>query len=200
MKQRKNSRKNIQGDFPELSVIQKEIKRQQYKMRYYAVLRSTVSVLIVVAALAVLVATLWMPVLHIYGISMNPTINDGEIVISVKSDEFQKGDLVAFYYGNKLLIKRCIAGPGEWVDIDEAGNVFVNGIYLEEPYVSEKAYGECDLKLPYQIPDERWFLMGDSRAVSIDSRNTAVGCVGKEQIVGKIVFRVWPFERFGTLK
>lgn len=193
-------RKRRQGDLPELPVIKKEIKREQYKARYYAVLRSTISVLIVVAAIAVLVATLWMPVLHIYGVSMSPTLNDGDIVVSVKSEDMQRGDLVAFYYGNKLLIKRCIAGPGEWVDIDDTGNVSVNGEYLVEPYISEKAFGECDLKLPYQIPDGRWFLMGDSRAVSIDSRSSVVGCIAQEQIVGKIIFRVWPFEKFGAVQ
>lgn len=187
-------------DFPELLLIRKEIKREQYKARYYAVLRSTISVLIVVAAIAVLVATLWMPVLHIYGVSMSPTLNDGDVVVSIKSDDLKKGDLVAFYYGNKLLVKRCIAGPGEWVDMDRKGNVSVNGVDLLEPYIAEKAYGECDLKLPYQVPDGRWFVMGDSRAVSIDSRNTTVGCIAQEQIVGKIVFRVWPMEAFGSLK
>lgn len=193
-------RKRHHNDFPELAVIQKEIKKEEYKARYYAVLRSTISVLIVVAAIAVLVATLWMPVLHIYGISMGPTLNDGEIVVSVKSDHLERGDLVAFYYGNKLLIKRCIAGPGDWVDLDSLGNVSVNGAYLDEPYVSEKAFGECDIDLPYQVPDGRWFLMGDSREVSIDSRSTAVGCIAQEQVVGKIVFRVWPLERFGSLQ
>lgn len=193
-------KKRYKEDLPELAVIQKEIKREQYKARYYAILRSTVGVLVVVAAIAVLVATLWMPVLHIYGISMGPTLNDGEIVVSIKSDDLKKGDLVAFYYGNKLLIKRCIAGPGEWVDMDRNGNVSVNGNVLAEPYIEEKAYGECDLKLPYQVPDGRWFLMGDSRAVSIDSRNTAVGCIAQEQVVGKIVYRIWPLESFGPVQ
>lgn len=193
-------KKRYLDDLPTLDLIEKEIKREQYKGRYYSVLRSTVSVLIVVAAAAVLVATLWMPVLHIYGLSMSPTLNDGEIVVSVKSDELKKGELVAFYYGNKLLVKRCVAGPGEWVDIDKDGNVFVDGVLLEEPYLTEKALGECDLELPYQVPDGRWFLLGDSRAVSIDSRSTVVGCVAQEQIVGKIVFRVWPVNAFGSLK
>ena len=131
-------KRRYRGETPELSLIRKEIKRERYKARYYAVLRSTVSVLIVVAAVAVLVATLWMPVLHIYGISMGPTLNDGDIVVSVKSDDMQPGDLVAFYYGNKLLIKRCIAGPGEWVDMDRNGNVSVNGALLVEPYPAEE--------------------------------------------------------------
>jgi signal peptidase I len=193
-------RKRYGDSLPNLTDIKKEIRREQYKSRYYSVLRSTISVLIVVAAIAVLVATLWMPVLHIYGVSMGPTLNDGEIVISVKSDSLEKGDLVAFYYGNKLLIKRCIAGPGEWVDIDSMGNVSVNGIALDEPYLAEKALGESNIKYPYQVPDARWFLMGDSRAVSIDSRNTSVGCVAQEQIVGKIVFRVWPLNTFGAIQ
>lgn len=183
----------------EMAVIQKERKREQYKIRYYGILRSTISVLIVVAAIAVLIATLWMPVLHIYGVSMVPTLNDGEIVISVKSDNFEKGDLLAFYHGNKLLVKRCIAGPGEWVYMDELGNISVNGKYLDEPYILENSMGECDIKFPYQVPDERWFLLGDNRTISIDSRNTTVGCISKEQIVGKIIYRVWPFEKMGAL-
>jgi len=193
-------KREYSGDFPTIELIRKEIKREKYKSRYYEVLRSTISVLIVVAAIAVLIATLWLPVLHIYGVSMTPTLNDGDIVISLKNSKLEKGDLVAFYYGNKLLIKRCIATPGEWVDIDDHGNVYVNEQYLEETYVSEKAMGECDIKLPYQVPDERWFLMGDSREVSIDSRSEEMGCIGSEQIVGKIIFRVWPLSEFGKVE
>lgn len=185
---------------PELEEIRAEIHREKYRTRYRRVMRSTTAVLIVVAAVSVLVATLWMPVLHIYGVSMSPTLNDGEIVISVKSRSMQQGELVAFYYGNKLLVKRCIAGPGDWVNIDDDGNIYVNSEYLDEPYIQEKALGECNIKLPYQVPDERWFLVGDSRAVSVDSRSTAVGCISQEQIVGKIVFRIWPLSRIGAVK
>ena len=154
----------------------------------------------VVAAVAVLVATIWMPVLQIYGASMTPTLNEGDIVLSVKGSDCELGDLVAFYMGNKILAKRCIAGPGQWVDIDADGNVYVDGELLDEPYLTEKALGDCDIALPYQVPDNRYFCMGDHRSTSVDSRSTTVGCVSDEQIVGKIVFRVWPLPDFGTLR
>ena len=187
------------NQFPSEAEIEAELKRSRYNIRYLNVLRSTVYALITVAAAAVLVATLWMPVLQIYGSSMAPTLEDGQIVISLKSGEFDRGDVVAFYYGNKLLIKRCIAGPGQWVDIADDGTVTVDGMVLSEPYVSERALGECNIKLPYQVPDERWFLMGDHRTVSVDSRNSQVGCIAQEQIVGKVVYCVWPFSHFGAL-
>lgn len=162
-------------------------------------LRSTIYTLVVVAAFAVLVATLWMPVLQIYGASMTPTLDEGQIVVSLKSKNFEPGDLVAFYIGNKVLVKRVIASAADVVNITEDGTVFVNGVELDEPYVSEKALGECDLELPYQVPEARYFVMGDHRETSIDSRNSNVGCVSEEQIVGKLVFRVWPLSEFGLL-
>ena len=177
-----------------------ELEREKYKRRYKRVLRSTIYTLIVVAAAAVLVATIWMPVLQIYGASMVPTLDEGDIVISVKGSGFAPGDLVAFYMGNKILVKRCIAGPGQWVDIDADGNVYVDGELLDEPYLTEKALGDCDIELPYQVPDNRYFCMGDHRSTSVDSRSTTVGCVSDEQIVGKIVFRVWPLPGFGALR
>ena len=177
-----------------------ELEREKYKRRYKRVLRSTVYTLIVVAAAAVLVATIWMPVLQIYGASMVPTLDEGDIVISVKGSDFEPGDLVAFYMGNKILVKRCIAGPGQWMDIDADGNVYVDGKLLDEPYLTEKALGDCDIELPYQVPDNRYFCMGDHRSTSVDSRSTTVGCVSDEQIVGKIVFRVWPLPNFGMLR
>ena len=177
-----------------------ELEREKYKRRYKRVLRSTIYTLIVVAAAAVLVATIWMPVLQIYGASMVPTLDEGDIVISVKGSDFEPGDLVAFYMGNKILVKRCIAGPGQWVDIDADGNVYVDGELLDEPYLTEKALGDCDIELPYQVPDNRYFCMGDHRSTSVDSRSTTVGCVSDEQIVGKIVFRVWPLPGFGALR
>ena len=185
---------------PDISVLESELARAKYRSRYRRVLRSTIYALITVAAVAVLVATLWLPVLQIYGNSMTPSLYEGEIVLSLKTSEFSSGDIVGFYYGNKLLVKRCIAGPGDIVDIDREGNVYINDELLNEPYVSEKAFGECDISLPYQVPDEKWFLMGDHRGTSVDSRSTLVGCVAKEQLVGKIVFRVWPLNKFGKIE
>ena len=185
---------------PTLEQLTAELARENYKRRFGRVLRSTLFTLVVVAAVAVLVATIWMPVLQIYGSSMTPTLNEGEIVVSVKGSAFEPGDLVAFYLGNKILVKRCIAGPGQWVDINENGDVFVDGELLDEPYLTEKALGECDQSFPYQVPESRYFCMGDHRATSVDSRHSAVGCVAEEQIVGKIVFRVWPLSGFGTLR
>ena len=186
-------------DIPTTAQVAREKERLRYQKRYSRTLKSTVAILIVVAALAVLVATLWMPVLRIYGNSMVPTLEDGQIVISVKSRSYQSSNIVAFYYGNKLLIKRYIAGPSDWVDVDEDGNVFVNQKELSEPYIQKKAYGETNVKLPYQVPDERYFVMGDNRDVSIDSRNTSVGCVSSEQMVGQVVFRIWPLSKFGPV-
>lgn len=186
-------------ELPTTEQIEKERKRLRYRNRYNRTLKSTIAILVVVAAAAVLIATLWMPVLQIYGSSMVPTLEDGQIVISVKTSNFQSGDIVAFYHGNKLLIKRFIAGSSDWVNIDEDGNVFVNDEKLDEPYLTEKAFGNTNIELPYQVPDKRLFLMGDNRDVSIDSRNTAVGCVAADQIVGKVVFRIWPLSEFGPV-
>ena len=180
-------------EIPDVELLKKELDRVNYKTKYRSVLKSTIFMLVVVAAIAVLVATTWLPVLQIYGSSMTPTLNEGEVVVSVKGSSFEQGDLIAFYYGNKILVKRCIATPGQWVDIDEDGNVYVDGNRLNEPYVKEKAFGDCDIKLPYQVPEDRYFCMGYHRETSVDSRNSSVGCISKEQIIGRIFFRVWPF-------
>ena len=186
-------------EIPSVSELRQELKRTQHKSRYRSVIRSTIGTLAVVAALSILIATLWMPVLQIYGSSMAPTLEEGQIVVSLKEKDFEQGDLVAFYLGNKLLVKRVIAGPGDWVEITPEGQVYLNGTALEEPYVKELALGQCDLEFPYQIPDERYFLMGDHRETSVDSRSSVVGCVAMEQIVGRIVFSVWPLEQFGKV-
>lgn len=187
-------------EMPSQELLEAEVKRVRYRKRYKNVLRSTVYTMVVVAAAAVLAATIWLPVLQIYGASMNPTLDEGDIVVAVKGSGFQQGDLVAFYIGNKILVKRVIAGPGQLVDIDEDGNVYVDGQYLDEPYLAEKSLGDANIDLPYQVPDNRYFCMGDHRSTSVDSRHTEIGCVSEEQIVGKIVFRVWPFASIGTVK
>lgn len=185
---------------PSCEEVEQELRRVRHRRRYRMTLNSTMHYMLLAAALAVLTATLWLPVLRIYGSSMSPTLNKDELVISVKNADFQTGDVCAFYYNNRLLVKRVIANPGDWVNIDEAGNVYVNGEPLEEPYVTEKALGQCNLELPYQVPDERYFVMGDDRAVSLDSRNTAIGCVSQEQILGKIIFRIWPLKEIGKIR
>jgi len=187
-------------DMPSSRELQKELNREHYKQRYKKTLRSTVFILVTAAAIAVLVAMLWMPVLQIYGSSMTPTLTENDIVVSVKTRRFEQGDVVAFYYGNKLLVKRYIAGPGSWVDIREDGTVLVDDVVLDEPYLKEKDLGLCDIQLPYQVPDGKIFLLGDQRKTSVDSRNSAVGCIASDEIVGKIVYRIWPFNSLGKIK
>lgn len=184
---------------PSVELLRNELNRENYRKRFASSMKSTFFTLVVVAAVAVLVATIWLPVLQIHGSSMTPTLNEGEIVVSVKTKSFESGDLVSFYVGNKLLVKRYIAGPGQWVEIDASGNVYVDGQVLEEPYLEEKALGNCDIEFPYQVPDNRIFCLGDHRATSLDSRNTAIGCISEDEILGKIIFRIWPREMIGGL-
>ncbi len=182
---------------PSVDQLKEELSREESKKRYRVVLRSTVYTLIIASAVAVLVATLWLPVMRIYGTSMEPTLHNGEIVFSVKTTDLKRGDIVVFYYNNKIQTKRYIAGPGDWVDIDENGTVYVNDVALEEEYVLEKSVENGDVEFPYQVPNEKIFVMGDNRAKSVDSRHTVVGCVAEEQIIGKIIFRVWPLGEIG---
>lgn len=184
---------------PSMKQVEEEREKLRYKKRYLRILRSTLSILITVAAIAVLVATRWMPVLRIYGSSMTPTLSEGNIVVTVKENHFESGDVIAFYYNNKILVKRVIVGPGSWVNIDEDGVVYVDEIPLDEPYLTETALGNCTIDLPYQVPESSWFVMGDHRSTSMDSRSTTVGCIYEEQIVGRVVFRVWPLTSFGTV-
>ena len=184
---------------PSSKEVEQEIQRVRHRRKYSKTLNSTVYYMLLAAAVAVLLATLWLPVLRIYGDSMTPTLGKDELVIAVKDADFQTGDVCAFYYNNRLLIKRVIANPGDWVNIDEEGTVYVNGQPLEEPYVTEKALGQCNLELPYQVPDGKYFVLGDDRAVSLDSRNSVIGCVGGDQVLGKVVFRIWPLGEMGAV-
>ena len=179
--------------------LERELRRERHKRSYRSTLMSTISALVIVAAVAVLVSMLALPVLQVVGESMTPLLHQGEIVIAPRGTAFQKGDVIAFYFNNKILVKRVIANAGEWVNIDADGNVFINDEPLEEPYLTEKALGDCNITLPYQVPDGKIFVMGDHRSTSSDSRNTAVGCVAQEQIVGRVVLRVWPLSEFGVV-
>jgi len=181
---------------PQLDALQTELKRERYNRRFRRLLRSTINALIVVAAIAALIATLVLPVLQIAGTSMEPSLNDGDIVLLVKTDALDTGDLCAFYFSNKILIKRIIATPGDFIWIEPDGTVFLNGEPLDEPYVSEKALGECDVEFPYQIPENSYFVMGDHRETSIDSRSSVIGCIAEDQIIGKIICRLWPLKEF----
>ena len=195
-KQRADGRR---ANRPSLQQLEAEIDRVNQRRRFANSLRSTIYIFITVAAAAILIATLLFPVLKIYGNSMAPTLDEGQIVVALKGSDFETGDIIAFYYNNKILVKRVICGPGDWVNILEDGSVSVNGSLIDEPYLTEKAFGTCDLDLPYQVPEEQFFVMGDQRISSIDSRSSIVGCVAEEQIVGRIVFCVWPFTAVGPI-
>ena len=186
-------------NLPSTEDIQAAYDVVSYRERLWQSILSTTNILIVVAAVTVLIAVLFLPILRIYGQSMSSTLTSGDLVVSVKGAKFKTGDIVAFYYNNNILVKRVIANSGDWVDIDLDGNVYVNQQKIDEPYLQNRAYGEPTIDFPYQVPDERVFVLGDNRSVSIDSRHSSVGCVTSEQIVGKIVFRVWPLDKLGPV-
>ena len=186
-------------NLPSTEQLETELSRERNQKANSRLVRNTIFALITVAATAVLVATLFLPILQIYGTSMTPTLSEGEIVVSIKGSAFERGDIISFYYNNKILVKRVIAFEGEYVNIDDDGTVLINNKRIEEPYITEKSFGECDLKLPYQVPAGKIFVLGDHRAMSVDSRSSVMGCVAEEQIVGKIVFRVWPLDQMGEI-
>lgn len=185
---------------PSAEEIDQEIHRRKYWQRYRRTLRGVLYALALVSAVAVLVSTLWMPVLRITGSSMEPTLNDDELVVTLKTQRFKAGDVIAFYYNNKLLIKRVIATAGQYVDIQQDGTVLVDGVILEEPYIKEKSKGECDIEFPYQVSDGQIFVMGDDRPISIDSRVTSVGTITKDKILGRVLFKIWPLSEIGKIK
>ncbi len=179
-------------DVPSIEEVKTEIKRVKFQSRYFRILRSTINILIVTAAVAALIATLVLPVVQITGTSMEPTLSEGDIIVLMKTDNLHRGDLCAFAYSNKILIKRVIGLPGEFVDIDNEGTVFINGKEIDEPYLITKGLGDTDIDFPFQVPDNQYFMLGDQRDTSVDSRNTVIGCITTDQMVGKILFKVWP--------
>ena len=189
----------IKRDLPTAQQLDNEVKRIRYRKRFIRTMMDTVNSLLVVAAIAVLVSMLFLPVLRVTGTSMTPTMENDELVICNKTGKFESGDIVAFHFNNKILLKRVIGTSGDWIDIKEDGTVYVNGEELYEPYVDEKAYGECDLEFPYQVPDNRIFVMGDHRSTSVDSRSTTVGCIADEYVIGKVMLRRGPWEKIGTI-
>lgn len=179
--------------------LRQELRRVKYNNKFAATLFNTIGTLVVVAAAAILVANLWLPILKVTGTSMSPTLQEGQVLMASKGHDFKTGDVIAFYYNNKILVKRVIAMPGDWVNISDDGTVYVNDIAIDEPYLKEKALGDCNIELPYQVPESKIFVMGDNRSVSLDSRNTAIGCVSEEQVVGKITFAIWPLFKIGKI-
>ena len=182
-----------------LDELKKELKKEKEKKKLHLALRETLTLLLFIVATAILLAVYAFPVLQIYGSSMSPSLEDGQMVVCLKTSNIKQGDLVSFYYNNKMLVKRLIAFPGDWVDIDDKGNVYVNNELLDEPYIEQKSVGDSDIEFPYQVPQGKYFVIGDNRNVSIDSRNSTIGDISQDQIVGKIIFRIYPFTKIGNV-
>lgn len=174
-------------------------QRKKNNDRFGPVFRNVLISLTAAIVIAVLVPMLWMPILRVYGTSMTPTINDGDILITFKSSKLKQNDVVAFDHNGKLLIKRVIAGPGDTVNIDENGTVSVNDEVLNEPYLKDKEKGTCNIEFPFTVPEDQYFVLSDQRSNSADSRNTAVGCITGGQVLGKIRFCCWPLSSFGIV-
>lgn len=187
-------------NLPTLEQVEAERNRLKHRKTYHKALSSTIYALIIVASIAVLVATLFLPVLQVTGISMEPTLKDEDVIVLLKSKQYETGDLCAFSYQNKILIKRIIATPGDYVSIEDDGTVLLNGKKLDEPYLIEKNLGQCDIKFPYQVPDNKYFMMGDHRSSSIDSRNSVIGCVEKDQVIGRVFVKVWPIQEISIVR
>lgn len=186
-------------NLPTTEQLESELKRLKHRREYFKILRNTISSLIVVAAVAVLLSMLLLPVLRVTGSSMTPALQNDELVMCNKHSDIKRGDIIAFYYNNKILLKRVIGVTGDEIEVKEDGTVYINGEELDEPYLEEKALGECDIEMPYQVPEQKVFVMGDHRSTSIDSRSSVVGCVSEEVIIGKVIFRLWPFKEIGKI-
>lgn len=182
-----------------ISVLEEEIKREKYKSKYTKILRSTIYALIIIASISALIGTLIMPVLEVNNTTMKPLLENNEIVLSLKTKKLKKGDIIAFYQGNKILIKRVVAVPGNYISIDEEGNVYVDGEVLDEPYVTNKQKGETNIEFPYQVPESEYFVLSDERDKTTDSRNEDIGLIKKDNVIGKVIFRVWPFKKLGAI-
>ncbi len=186
-------------NLPTTEQLENVVRKRKYRSDYIRIFKSTVSSLIVVSAIAVLIATLVLPVLRVTGNSMNPTMENDQLVICRRQGTFESGDIIAFYHNNKILLKRVIAVSGDTVNIDSDGNIYVNGELLEENYVINKAKGDCDIEFPYEVPADRYFVMGDNRATSVDSRTDEIGCIAEENVIGTVILRLWPLSEFGKL-
>ena len=189
--------KDVQA-LPELNEIESEMSQVRSKGRFRQSLKGTFGALVVVVAIAVIIAFILLPVLKITnGHNMEPGFQTGDIILLQKTSKAEKGDVCAFYFNNKLLLRRVIAGEGDKVEIDEQGYVKVNGEFLEEDgYISEHALGQCDIDFPFHVPAGQYFVMGDNRDFAFDSRATNFGCVSQEEIYGKPMARIYPFDRF----
>ena len=187
-------------NIPTTKDLEQELHREKYKSKYKRLLKSTIYALVIVVSISVIAATFIFPVLQIYGESMRPNLKEDDIVLCIKKSKFNYGDVIAFYYNNKILVKRVIAKSSDWVNIDEDGDVYVNNKLLEEKYIKEKALGETDIKYPYQVPEGKYFVLGDKRDTSIDSRNSTIGTISEEEIIGKVTFRFWPLKQIGIIK
>ena len=186
-------------ELPTIEELEAEINRKKHKQNQHHLMRNAIYVLIVVAAVTSLISIFFVRALKTFGSSMTPTLEDGDIVAVYLTDEAEPGQLVAFYFNNKLIIKRVIALGGSVVDMDEAG-VFVDGSPLEEPYLTEKALGEVSVEFPFTVPDGQYFVLGDNRITSTDSRSSIIGCVDPDNMLGRVIFKVWPLGEFGKIR
>lgn len=177
------------------TVAEKRQKRKKNRRNYLRALWSTIRTLIFIALLAMVAAHYFFPVMRIHTDGMSPALDNGDIVVALKGEQWQPGDMIAFYFNDKLMVKRVIAVAGDVIFIDENGTVQLNGQLLDEPYVSVADLGECDLEMPYTVPNNRVFVMGDQRQISLDSRSSAIGCIAQEQIIGRVILRIWPLEK-----